>query len=395
MLFRSDGVPWQLVERLRPTVNVTLSRRVVLSGTGELSLVQGRDLGRELRRTVLESEVGPLVEALCEWPEDDTMALSDVFRLDRLHLDVYLPQVDLRVGRQAVQWGSAMMINPSDPFPEVLFTEPWRPRRGVNAARATVPIPGGHQIQAVVGLDDRFRHVRAAARGTVQAANVDVSVVGAFRSDDTSGRVGVDVRGTWAVGLWLEGVVHLDQGAYGEGVWEELAVGLDWNGTMLQGVGVAAQYYRSGRKAAGGGLSSALASVELPECDGVDVGERLGFGGEVDPFAPVFSGSDYLLLMGRVGIVRELSVSAVLLQNLGDGTGVAVPTLSLRPNGWLELGVAGQVPYRMWGDGGEFSPNEEDLVQRLEVVPGVEGPTLDLRGLVPKATVTGWLRYNF
>ncbi len=138
----ASGQKWQLVERVRPTLESELHERVKLVATVELALTQGRDLSNELERTLRESDFGPFLDALgCRWPER-TNALfridgaDDYLDVDRLYVDAYLGEVDVRFGRQAINWGSAQFFNPTDPFPEVLFAEPWRPRRGVNTHTA-------------------------------------------------------------------------------------------------------------------------------------------------------------------------------------------------------------------------------------------------------------------
>jgi hypothetical protein len=101
------------------------------------------------------------------------------------------------------------------------------------------------------------------------------------------------------------------------------------------------------------------------------------------------TGRDYGLLTASIGLTQDLSVSAAALQNLGDGTGFVFPTVGLRLSGATDLSLATQLPYALWGDGGEFRPAADDLV--VDVVPG---QPLDLSGLVPEATVTLWARVN-
>ncbi len=397
-----DGKPWQLVERFRPTLRVPLGEHFLFSTTAEVFLNQGRRTQDELRRTIEESEIGPLAKGLCTWPEEDNQALGisavgDYLFVDRLTLDIYTRPIDLRVGRQALQWGSGLGVNPTDPFPEVLFNEPWRPRRGVNAVRATVPIGERHQVQAVVATDDLLRRIRVAARGTINVGGFDLSVVGAYRQDADNGLVGFDLKGTAGVGLWLEGGLHLGAGGYGTGIYEEIVAGLDYSFPVLQSIYVAAQYIRLGRQ---GGVSSRAAQlaggVELPECSGVDLAEVIAAEEAVeDPFLPVLTGPHYVMLVARAGFIPELALDLVALQNLGDGTGVLVPTLTARPTGWLDIALSAQLPYKAWGDGGEFFPSPDDLLLRGSLVEGAPALTIDLGGLVPEAVFTLWTRANF
>jgi len=390
-----DGEPVQVIERVRPELAAEISDRVALSTTVELGLSQGRNLQDEVERTLTESDLGPVLDALgCTWPEPENTflgisAAEDYLRVERLYLDVYLPQADLRLGRQALQWGSAVLVNPTDPFPEVLLVEPWRPRAGVNALRATVPVGEGHQLQAVVGTDDTFRKVRLAGRATMNALDTDFSLVSAWRQESDEGLVGLDIRGTLGVGFWVEGAVHLREDPY-----EEVAVGVDYSFPVLDTLVVTGQYYRNGagsKEVDPEDLTNGIgAAIEPPDCG--DAGD-LFTAAEPDPFAPFFRGRDYGLLSVLLAFSPEVSATALWVQNLGDGSGLIVPVLSTFPTGWLEVSLAGQIPLSLWGDGGELHPADDDLVWAVDT--GGDPIEVDLSGLVPDATLILWTRLNF
>lgn len=398
-----DGTPWMLVERVRPDFEAELSERVLLAATPELSLRQGRDVQEELQQAFRASEdFAALFDLLeCTWPpaDDDVFLNNDTagayLSVERFYLDAYLPQADVRIGRQAIDWGSALWLNPTDPFPEVLFLEPWRQRRGVNAARATVPFAERHHVTAVVGTDDTFRWPRLAGRTTFTFGSTDLSAIGAWRDEVKTGIVGVDLRGNLEVGWWLEGSLHLGKDV---DPYEELAVGLDYSFPVLERLVVSGQYYRNG-----GGADDprdydlagrASADIEPPTCAVADdTSEFFAQTQRTDPFAPFLLGTDYALAQVTLMATTELSFSAVGLQNVRDGTGVAVPVVTVRPTGALEVSATAQVPYRIWGDGGEFKPNEYQTTYR---VPGANGYyDADLSGLVPAATFTVYTRANF
>jgi hypothetical protein len=391
-----DGFPALFVERVRPELQAPLGERLMLVSTVELGLAQGRNMQDELQRTLEDSELGPLLEAAgCTWPQEDNPYLhvssaADYLSVERLYLDAYLPRLDLRVGRQALNWGSGFLVNPTDPFPEVLLLEPWRPRRGVNAVRGTVPLGEDHQVQAVVGSNDAFTQMRLAGRATVNVVGTDISAMGAWRQESEEGLVGLDVRGTLGVGFWAEGALHVRDELY-----EELVVGLDYSLPVGQALVITAQYYRNGggspEQSSPGGLTGALSSgVAGPECAGdlFPAPET-----EPDPFAPVFRGRDYAIGAVSFGIVPELSLSSLWVQNLGDGTALFVPGLSTAPTGWLTVAASASVPVSTWGEGGELRPNPDDLSQTIDVLGSPL--TLDLDGLVPSATFSVWTRVNF
>lgn len=394
-----EGTPWSVVERVRPTLQVPVMPRVQLTTTLELWTSQGRHLPDALRTSLLGGDVGPVIEAFCDWPRslDAAEGVSDAGRgaaVDRLYLDLFLPAVDLRIGRQALQWGSGFFLNPTDPLPQVLFAEPWRPRQGVNAVRATVPVGDVHQVQAVVSLDDTFRYARVAARGTVNIGSLGLSLVGAYRGDSDDGLVGLDVRGAYEVGFFAEGALHVG-GA--RGVYEELTVGVDYIAPVLETMVFVAGYYRNGAADPDasplGAVSSVVEPEDLPDCTGAVEDLGLDLGAEPEPFAPLLPGRDYVFASAQLGLLPELSVTLVGLQDL-DGTGLFVPTVSTRPTGWLTVALSAQVPYRAWGDGGTFKPSTETLQPSFELVPGAS-LSADLTGLVPDATVIGWVRASY
>jgi hypothetical protein len=282
-----DGVPWQLVERVRPEVDAPLAGdRLVLGVAVEAALAQGRDLGDELQAAIEDSDLGPLLDlAGCTWPTHQNEWLridsaADWLSVERLYVDAYGKAVDLRVGRQAINWGSARFFNPTDPFPEVLLTEPWRPRRGVNAVRATLPIGEQHQVQLVAASNDTFTAERAAGKLTVNVLGTDVALAGAWRGEVDEGLVGLDVRGTLGVGFWLEGAVHVRP----DEQWEEVAVGVDYSFPVGETLVLTAQYYRSGRDVDSAGLAVADA-IELPDCEGPAF-PRAAAAGPVRPYGP-------------------------------------------------------------------------------------------------------------
>lgn len=397
-----EGTWWQAVERVRPRFEAKLADRVALYTEVEFALAQGRNPSLELQRLLEESDFGPLLEAAgVEWPTKRNEFLQiddvgDVFTVERLYLDVYLPGIDLRIGRQALFWGSALMLNPTDPFPQLLVAEPWRPRQGTNAIRAIVPL-GKHDFTGVIATSDTFDAIRAAGRLRLRLGWTDLAVVAAFRGDDTDGLLGVDLRGTLGVGWWVEAALHVDRT-----VSEMIAVGVDYSFPVFDSLVIAAQYYRNGRgtkepASSGGSLGNAFTNLDLPEtlatafaADPTETDDDA----EPDVFAPLLSGRDYVLVSVSAAFAPEVNLSLFALQNVGDGTGFFVPTVNVVPTGWLSLSLSAQIPYRMWGDGGEFKPDPDSLVLSRDLGPlGVY--EADVSDLVPPATVTFWTRVNF
>ncbi len=392
-----DGVPLTVVERARPTFRAKLGDRTALVTTVDIALVQGRSTTSELERLVDEAGLAPtLAAAGIIWPSYQNEVLridrfQDAAIVDRLYLDLYRPKVDIRIGRQALNWGSAFMVNPTDPFPQVILTEPWRNRAGVNAARFTVPFGDWNQSALVIATSDVFDELRVVNRTTFVVGSVDLSVLGAWNQafeeeeeliEQASPLLGVDVRGTLGVGYWVEAAAHIKDLGRVASVYEEIAVGVDYSFPVLEGLVVTAQYYRSGRQA-----------------PAVDPLEQLsaGMSGTVasssDPFAPFFSGENYLMGAVNLGLSERLSAGVLHVQNLDDGSALMVPTLGTTFGDRWSMSLAGQIPLSTWGDGGELNSPAQDL--RLQV-PTLDGTTADLNlnELVPRATFTLQTRFS-
>jgi hypothetical protein len=392
----ASGKKWQLVERVRPTLDAELHERVKLVVTLEAALAEGRDISAELERALRQSDFGPLLEELgCRWPAHTNRTFringaDDYLDVDRLYLDAYFGKVDLRVGRQALNWGSAQSFNPTDPFPEVLFAEPWRPRRGVNAVRLNVPFGETRDLTLVAALTDTLDEVRAAGRLRMNFSGTDVAAVVAWRGRER-GLVGLDLRGTLGVGWWVEAAYVLGSQRH-----EELSAGIDYSFPILERATAFAQYYRNGAGSADPSAAVRRANLSMaggPECASGTL--PLGSGAaERDPFAPFVTGRDYLMVGATLGILPELSTSVAGLQNLNDGSGVFVPTVHYNVLDWLDVAMSAQVPYALASSGGELKPRPEDLRLELELPPD-RRLSADLSGLVPAATLTLWTRASF
>lgn len=390
----ASGKPVQLVERVRPTFSTALGERIKLVATLEASLAQGRNATDELKRALDDAGFSPLLaQAGCSWPAPANSVLhitgaSSYLAVDRLYLDHYGERFDLRLGRQALHWGSAQFFNPTDPFPEVLLAEPWRPRAGVNALRAHVALSGLTDLTAVAAVDDAIQKPRAALRVRTNRWGIDGALSAAWRGG-SDWLAGLDFRGTFGVGWWIEAALHPSGGK----VREEVAAGLDYSFPVLERLVLTAQYYRNGAGASGPDSYSRLARLSGAGGPVCAAGSPLG-AAQVDPLAPFTLARDYLLASAALQILPDLAFNAAFLQNLDDGTGVAIPTVSYTALDWLELSLSAQIPVATWGRGGEFKPRAGDLVFAQDLGP-LGAYRADLSGLVPRATVTFWTRASF
>ena len=389
-LVGAEGEQWQSVERFRPRFTVELAERWALFSELELAFTQGRNQIDEVRRVLQGSELGPFLESAgYQWPkaENDFLKISrahDYLEVARLYVDWYHPDFDVRVGRQSIYWGSAAFLNPTDPFPEFLIAEPWRPRRGLNAGRVSFPISDDSDLMVVLGSNDSFTHFRAASRFRTTVALADISVVGAYRGDDDDGLIRIDLRGTYGVGYWLESALWSSD-------WTsfDVAVGLDYSiDGLFEGLIVMAQYYYNGRGATD--VISSVTSLGLRSWSAVWQYRR-GYA----YFCPNFEGKHYAMTALTLALSIDTTLGTTGILNLVDHTGFWVPSLTHRANDWLELSITGQVPLDLSGEGGEFHPSDADLLLRQSLTEGGEPVEVDFSGLRSEASITVWSRFSY
>lgn len=129
--------------------------------------------------------------------------------LDRLFLSIRAGGVDIYLGRQAIAWGSARTVNPTDviaPFSfESLDTEY---RRGVDALRVRIPVGWMGEIDTgfLFGdADEAWAHA-AYLRGKAYVRQTDLSLIA--MQFQGHGLLGWDAaRAVGGAGTWLEAAV--------------------------------------------------------------------------------------------------------------------------------------------------------------------------------------------
>jgi hypothetical protein len=392
--FGVDGTPWNLTERARPTFKLPVGDRITVETTVEAAFTEGRDTTDEAADLILDSDVGDLLTlAGCTYtPEARYASASDYLSVERLHVDLNLPDADLAIGRQALNWGSGLVFHPTDLFAEVVATEPWRERRGVNAVKATFPI-GEHQVIGVVAVGDDLSPlfaepselpIAAAVKATIRAGGTDVSLVGQARTDEGAADPDADFRGDWFAGADLRG--NLGVGWWVEGGWHgksesaEIVAGVDYSFDVLQLLYVAAEYRYDGSGARPEDYDYSARST------GVSMPFDCAFLPNDTAEARTTLGIHYVDATARLGVTEDINVSGVVIANVLDGTGILVPNASFLVGTHTSLNVGAQIPF---GKDGEYHPSAE----RLQYTVGTA--TADLSGLLPTATALAWARYAF
>ncbi len=126
--------------------------------------------------------------------------------LDRLNISISTKAADIYVGRQAIAWGSARSINPTDVIVPYSFDElDSEERSGVDAVRLRIPLGFMGEFDAgyLFGEDFKFKNSAVYLRSKFYAAQTDFSfLILGFRENLL---LGADMtRALGGAGFWIE-----------------------------------------------------------------------------------------------------------------------------------------------------------------------------------------------
>jgi len=176
--------------------------------------------------------------------EDDPVGSFAVFHnTDRAYFTISCNLADIYLGRQAIAWGSARVINPTDIFTPYAFNElDMEDRPGIDAIRIRVPIGFMGEIDAgyIFGDDFEFDNSAMFLRSRFYYRRTDIAlIVVGFRENLL---MGFDLtRSIGGAGFWVEGGYVIVDALDGEGRdsgkdYFRSSVGLDYSlrdGTYL------------------------------------------------------------------------------------------------------------------------------------------------------------------
>ncbi len=320
--FRIDAT-WRLNERISISGAYDFAPRIQdsqlnLIGTSFVGGIRSDYRAFDLDRVLYPDEAGQV-----------RARFTILQNLDRAFLTFHLSFADLYVGRQAIAWGAAKVVNPTDVIAPFAYNElDVEDRVGVDAVRLRIPLGSLSELDAgyVFGHDFDFPDSAFFLRSRFYALRTDFSVLTVGFQENLL--VGFDVaRSLGGAGIWVE-AAQVYAGALAENRrlpnqdYFRLSAGSDY--TLRDGTYLFAEYHYS--QAGGRSPSKYL--------------ERLGT-------TAYRQGAVYLLgrhyLSG--GLSRDLTpllkLNAEALVNLTDGSLYAVPTLeySLSQNVYLSGGV--------------------------------------------------------
>ena len=304
-------------------------------------LVQSRDLfgpvpfggfsgARRYRVSDLDVRLYPAPDEL-----PGTTALHQ--NLDRFRLSIRTAPLDLIVGRQAIAWGAARVVNPTDVITPFGYTQlDTEDRIGVDAMRVRMPLGALSEfdIGYIAGPDFDMDSSALFARYALNTSGADVSVI-AMRVGDHA-LAGIDfVRSLGGAGIWIE-AAYMDMNYFNEGNtggsgFTRVSTGLDYSFSAAWYAFF--EYHYSG-----------------PGSNDPDDYFRVAIGQPVREGLVYLLGKHYLA-PGAVYQITPLWVaSAGALVNLGDPSALLSPRLeyNVAENAYLEAGAhigVGGAPY--------------------------------------------------
>ncbi len=139
--------------------------------------------------------------------KNDSVSSFAIFQnLDRAFLTLKTKPADIYVGRQAIAWGSARVINPTDVLAPFAFDElDVEDRIGVDAVRVRMPIGLLGELDAgyVFGHDFELKRSAMFLRSKFNYLNTDISLLAVDFQENLL--TGLDIaRSIGGAGFWLE-----------------------------------------------------------------------------------------------------------------------------------------------------------------------------------------------
>ena len=294
MGFLNEEDPWLYAHgRFRPTFEASLGERIVLSTSFSLT-------GRyHSSQDFFWMDCSP--NQVCFLPSRFGHE-HVLFEMERFFLDYYGESVDVRIGRQALFWGSGLIWNPSNPFQQVLAFSPWENRSGIDALRINWAWPWDIDSSWIVSLDEEARVSKGVMRLQKQFNELDISMVSALSvtENQEATYVGFDLKGNLGVTYWIEGAVHL----YPE-LYSELVIGADYSFDVLDSWVIAAQYNFS----------------HLEDENRLELAQK-------DPFLPLNADQHSAVFSSSLRFFEDWTLQNLLYASLDNQAGASMNTLS-------------------------------------------------------------------
>jgi hypothetical protein len=247
---------WANNNRVRLNLGTTLTKWLTLNSSYDLSLrFQDDDLFLTDPVTIFAElpiyrVADPKARIFPDNPgQGDHVALFH--NIDRMYFTASAPFFDLIVGRQAIAWGSAHAISPTDILNPFLFTEiDTEDRIGIDAVRLRIPTGSLGELDAgyVGGEDFTWERSAAYLRGKFYALKTDVSLLAMMFRENLL--YGLDItRAVWGASIWSEAAYVWADGTGDRTSQSEkmdylrLSTGVDYNFSVGSGMYTFIEYH--------------------------------------------------------------------------------------------------------------------------------------------------------
>jgi len=262
----------------------------------------------------------------------DSNTSSAIFQnLDRLQATARIRHFDLIVGRQAIAWGSAHAVNPTDIISPFLYTEiDTEDRVGVDAARLRASMGSLAEVDAgcVAGKDLEWKHSAAFLRGRFSIAKSDASLIGMIFRENAL--LGIDItRPLGGAGVWVE-AAFVGTDADSSSNYVRLSAGTDYHFSVGNGLYGFLEYHFNGA-----GSTSASEYV---------INARSNPAAYIDG-AVYLLGRHYLIPGASYQAGPLTTLFAEMLLNLSDGSVLFAPYLeyNMTENTYVSIGAYGRI----------------------------------------------------
>ena len=145
--------------------------------------------------------------------EDPVGSVGIYHNLDRASVQFSTDFADFSVGRDAIAWGSARVVNPTDVVAPYTYDQlDTEDRIGVDAIRVRIPVGVMGEIDAgyIAGTDFDFNKSAVFLRTQLNAAETDLSIL--LLEFQRGLLIGFDIaRGIGGAGFWLEAAYVLTE----------------------------------------------------------------------------------------------------------------------------------------------------------------------------------------
>jgi hypothetical protein len=169
---------------------------------------------------------------------EDSLGSGEV-EIDRAYLGLELGDWDLRIGRQAINFGQALIWNPVDLVDSNSPLDFDVVKEGIDAFRASWAASSTASVQGLVAFPDGG--TLALVRGETLAGSADVGILAAADARTDELVLGFDVKGDLGVGYWVESAYHdLQEGDD----YLQVVAGFDYSFAVQDQLYLALQVYR-------------------------------------------------------------------------------------------------------------------------------------------------------